>query len=428
MISHALNIGRRWGTKVSLSIVDQGLISGANFALNIFLARWLSPFDYGLFAIVYAIFLFLSVFHIALIQEPMSVIGSSQYGDQISQYLYATLWIHLILMIGTAFLLSPILVALAISENALFPPLLGLFLSSPFIFLFFLLRRACYVITKPELASKVSLLYVVFLFIAIFLMEFFDCLSSFNAFLSMGMASGLVSLIAWRSILVNCKNQSLPSSKFPLQEIWRSHWGYGKWIVGAGMCHWVSQAAYTPLIGGIIGISQAGAFRAIQNLFLPVHQILSSLGLLFLPWLSKQSTFNGPKSIEKQSQKLTFLNISIVLGFFCILTLFGSKGIVVLYGQPYYLDFIWLVPYLGVLAFLAALIQSWGTNLRALKQSNTIFMSKLVRGLFVVVFGIFLIFGWGLTGVLVGMILAGLMEAIILFYYRYKIKVFEGPL
>ena len=33
----------RWARKGSLAVLDQGLFSGANFLVNILLARWLEP-------------------------------------------------------------------------------------------------------------------------------------------------------------------------------------------------------------------------------------------------------------------------------------------------------------------------------------------------------------------------------------------------
>jgi hypothetical protein len=40
-----------WFKKGSLAVLDQGLFSGANFIVNILLARWLAPEEYGAFAV-----------------------------------------------------------------------------------------------------------------------------------------------------------------------------------------------------------------------------------------------------------------------------------------------------------------------------------------------------------------------------------------
>ena len=46
-----------WAGRLSLAVVDQGLISGSNFALGIVLARWMAPAEYGAYALAFSIFL-----------------------------------------------------------------------------------------------------------------------------------------------------------------------------------------------------------------------------------------------------------------------------------------------------------------------------------------------------------------------------------
>ena len=45
---------RVWGVRSGLSLVDQGLTSGAGFAVNILLARWMPAEVYGAFAVTFA--------------------------------------------------------------------------------------------------------------------------------------------------------------------------------------------------------------------------------------------------------------------------------------------------------------------------------------------------------------------------------------
>jgi O-antigen/teichoic acid export membrane protein len=71
-----------------MAILDQGIFSVSNFILNILLSRWLVPADNGAFSVVFAIFLYLDCFHSAILQEPMSVIGSVNYPEWMGAYLH----------------------------------------------------------------------------------------------------------------------------------------------------------------------------------------------------------------------------------------------------------------------------------------------------------------------------------------------------
>src|SRR5260370_35171127 len=49
-----------WATKGALAIGDQTFFAGTHFLLNVVLARWLTPVEYGAFALTYSVFVLLS--------------------------------------------------------------------------------------------------------------------------------------------------------------------------------------------------------------------------------------------------------------------------------------------------------------------------------------------------------------------------------
>src|SRR5439155_722855 len=76
----------RWVGRGSWAIADQGLFAGTNFLLNVMLARWLSPGEYGAFAVGLAAVFFVGTFHSALLTEPMLVFGPGKYADRAGAY------------------------------------------------------------------------------------------------------------------------------------------------------------------------------------------------------------------------------------------------------------------------------------------------------------------------------------------------------
>ena len=95
-----------WVGKGSLAILDQGLFAGSNFLLNVLLARWLDPADYGAFALAYSVFLLLGVFHTAILTEPMLVFGPGKYRERFHEYLGILLRGHCVLMLPGAAILN----------------------------------------------------------------------------------------------------------------------------------------------------------------------------------------------------------------------------------------------------------------------------------------------------------------------------------
>src|SRR5207245_10376632 len=83
-----------WWRLSALSLVDQGLISGSGFILNLLLARWLPAETYGAFAVAFAVFLFASGFHNVLLLESLSVFAPGSYADRLRDYFQSQLKVN----------------------------------------------------------------------------------------------------------------------------------------------------------------------------------------------------------------------------------------------------------------------------------------------------------------------------------------------
>src|SRR5580704_12798572 len=90
---------RSWGAKSALSLTDQALTSGAGFAVNVLLARWLPTESYGAFAVGFAGYLLLAGFHNVLILEPLSVIGPARHSNDLPNYFRAQVAVHTFLVL-----------------------------------------------------------------------------------------------------------------------------------------------------------------------------------------------------------------------------------------------------------------------------------------------------------------------------------------
>src|SRR6267154_1624911 len=94
--------------KGALAILDQGLVSGSNFVIGIFLARWLTAKEYGAYAVAFGIFLLVANLYQSWVIEPMAVFGPSTHRGSLRAYLKSLIWIY----VGT---ISLIVVCLCLS-------------------------------------------------------------------------------------------------------------------------------------------------------------------------------------------------------------------------------------------------------------------------------------------------------------------------
>ncbi|MCU1296550.1 MAG: Membrane protein involved in the export of O-antigen and teichoic acid-like protein, partial [Acidobacteriaceae bacterium] len=83
-----------WISKGSAAVLENGLVSGSNFIISIFLARWLSQPQYGAFALAFSIALLLFLVHYALVLEPLSVYGGAMAASSLRPYLNSLFIVH----------------------------------------------------------------------------------------------------------------------------------------------------------------------------------------------------------------------------------------------------------------------------------------------------------------------------------------------
>ena len=273
-----------WAKKGGLSVLDQGLFSGANFILNIFLARWLLPSSYGAFSIAFAIYLFVTGFYNALILEPMSVFGPANHSKRLKSYISSQFQIHTIFTIPVGLIIVIVgYVALLISKNyELSYAIISVGIVLPFMLLPWLSRRAFYIMQNPVGALIGSLCYFFLLIFGMFFIHYWRIEFQFSWYFLMGLVSFLETLF---SIIIT-KFKLNFRFDFDFIEIIKNQWAFSKWIVVAAILNFFGSQINLILVALLLGIDVAGVFRAIQNFVLPVNQVLVAISFLGLPILS----------------------------------------------------------------------------------------------------------------------------------------------
>lgn len=394
---------RRWWVRVLCNLTDQGLASGGNFALNILLVRSLSPSDYGAFAVTFAVFLLAANLQNALILEPMGVIGPTCYAGRLPGYLGMTIWMHAGLSVLMTALLLLVTAGMAATWSALAPAMLGLSFSAPFILLFWLLRRACYLETKPELALKGSLLYVLLLVAGMAVLWRVHRITAAGAFLLMGVASLAVSLLLWRCLRVDVGNVFSGDAGSGLAVAVRHHWTYARWSLGTTVLYWLASAIYLPLVGALAGLPAVAAFRATENLLHPMGQILTALGLLLLPWVTAQSRVRDRGYLGRTAVKTSLL-VSLPTAVYILAILAAGPSLSrLIYGNDYYASSLSLVPWLGVSLVLRAVGDTgFGVAARAAGRPDIGFWATVAAAAVTLTAGLGLVFRYGAAGAAAG--------------------------
>lgn len=415
---------RSWSLRGSTAIIDQGLYSGSNFLLNVLLARWLTPTDYGAFAVTFTVFLFLSGFHNALLLEPMSVLGPGSYSHQMEAYLDAQIRLNFVLTLALSILMTLVGMILSIihkGDPTLWRALVGGSLALPFILFLWTIRRIFYVVKRPASAMFSSGLYMLFLGAGVWEMHLWGIGSSFNAFLWMGVASFLSGFLVGNKLLIRRRNASLPWS-----EIIHAHWNFGRWVTVAAILSVGLGQSQTLILAGMLSLDAAGAFRAMQNFTLPMTQAVTAIATLGLPVLAYDYGQRDLLSLRRKGLFITVVLTGIAVTYEVLIGVFGVPLEQLVYGGKY-TAYTWLIPLLGLVPIFSALSAGLTLTLRAVQKPQIYLVGGIIAAVIGLPSALVLIRAVGIMGAAISQVLVYSLGFVanLYFYIRWfpEIKV-----
>jgi O-antigen/teichoic acid export membrane protein len=406
------------------SLADQGFCVSAIFLANVMLARTQSKEEYGMFALSYSVYAFLSGLHNAAILEPYTVYGSGRYRQRFAQYgrimarsnaiVAAALTVSLLLACLILKVLAPqfgsqALVGLALTVGAL--------LSASFV------RRAFYVQGNAKLAAKFSFFFFLCVGCGLLLAERFQVLNSFSVFLILALG-WLVACTGGARKLFDRK----PQVAFLQSEAgyWREHWKYAKWVLGTALVFQLTTQGYYWLVAGLLSLKDVAQLKAIYVLVTPVDQFYIALNYLVLPAMAGHFACGRMPEYFALWKKVGIGTICFTGLFAAVVRLAGRFVIHVLYAGK----FDSVVPLLFTLALLPLLMSIGNTMndaLKAAEMPRLVFYAYLTSGATTLLAGIPLVSHLGLKGAVYGMLVSGATYSAVLalaFFFRVARK---GP-
>lgn len=383
------------------AVTDQGLFAGANFLLNIFLARWLSPAEYGAFTVIYMTFLLAGRVHTALLTEPMLVFGPGRFEDRFPTYLRALLWGHGGFAIVGSILAAGVALWFAYAGAAsLAAALFGLALALPFLLFLWLVRMAPYVLHKPQQATLAGAVYLSVLLAAVFLINRYAQFSVQAAFLGMAGASLVAGVCITARLDVHLFSSAV--GKPLLKDIIDEHWKYGRWAVATSVLAWVPGQAYYLLLPLWVGLKEIGALKAVINLIMPIAHANGAFSTLLVPELVKARSEGRFWDLIKITLAL-FLSATTIYWLF--IGFFGAELTNWLYDGRYveYADLLWLLGGIPVLLCISTVLSA---ALRAIESPQWITRAYVFSSAITLTVGVVCIALWGLWGAAAAMLLS----------------------
>lgn len=402
---------RTWSPKGALALVDQGLISGANFIVGIVLARHLAPDQYGAYGVAFQVFLFLSVAYAALVLEPLSVFGSSVYRNSNREYLGALLRIHGVIaaFIFLGLFTCAWMLRMFSPSGDLTAALIGVGIASPCMLLFSLGRRGFYVKLSPRQAALGALGYFAIVLGGLLFAFHQGSLSPLVAFLLIAAGAGITAPMMLARLSSSLKPRHVV---LRLSEVIRRHWGYGRWALGSAVAIWFSTAIYYPILGSFHGLAETGALQALMNFSSPVAQAFAAMSLLSLPYAAGIHHQKDSRGTGHLASKLALIYAGGTTLYWVLVVLFRWQIVEHLYAGRY-MGIVGLIPWLALASVLRISATSQAIILRAMHAPSLVFVAYGAASVVDVVAGIPCTWAFGLWGAIFGMVLASAVALVV---------------
>lgn len=400
----------RWGIKGGMSILDQGIYSGANFVSAIILARWQQPHDYGVYSVAFAAFLFLSGIYTGMVLEPVTIFAPSRFNLDQHDYVYKQIVIHFLAALPLSAIMF--ICCLFIRDNLLQNVCQFVSLALPFMLLPGFGRRMYYIDHKPAGAFICSLIYAATLFAGLSLSWKSNNFSVLKFFMFMAIG-GLLSVLPLARQAISFKKDPIDSSKTAL-EIARVYWGLGKWIVLGMFFLLLSELMPVLIITALSGLKSAGIFKALQNLIQPMVQIETALSLAGLPVLASEFTRKNFSSFRRTGFVLMGSMTGLAVLYALILWFWRDEIASMLYRGRLdaYADLILLF---GLVPILIGLFSGYSLSVRVFQMKQVYVLSGIIPFIFGVPVCYYLTQRHGVAGVVVGVVFIQLVIFIVNF-------------
>ena len=402
-----------WLRQAGFSVADHGVFSGASFLVQVLLARWLGPAEYGAFAIAFSIYLVLSGFHNALILEPMAVLGPAHHAHRLDRYVSELVWMHAVVTGPLG--LATALVALAlVHDRSLERALVSAGLALPLSLLIWLARRIPYLRTDPAGALRASVAYAVAMLAGVGVLRVAGGLSASSAWLVLALAAAIGSLAGGMPL---GRGKPAAGEESGLRAAFTEHWRFGRWIAAAALVNLGTGQLQVILVGAVAGLEAAGLLRAILNPILPLTQTVTAIGLLVIPLMARDYAGGDRQALRRKTKLLVSTLAAIALIYEAGLIAFAKPLMLLLYGKQY-LDAAWLLPIVGLIGVFTAAAAGLSFALRAMQRPEHYFVAATLTGPVGLLTAISFTWMWGLGGAAASLVIyyaAGLAVALLLY-------------
>ena len=395
------NLKKTLKSKTSLVLIDQAMVSAANFLTGVLFARLLGLEAFGVYSLCWILVLLLNNIQISVVVSPlMSLLPKENESDApfflggifLQQFIFSVF--ALMVLLGFSIIAGSMLNIKLLSEIWIpFIIAASLFLVQDFI------RRSLLALGKFRFAfMSDSVSYIGQLLLLFFLVFFVKGVTLNMLLWVIALTSFLGGLFGFELKKSYVIRKSV-SFRF-IKESFR----FSKWLLVSGVLQVVAQNLPVILAASFLGAASAGGVKASQNLIGILKVLYQGLNNLLPKEASRILSLEGIDGLSRYLVRQSLLWSSILFVAILVIILFPEFWMIFVYGPEYALyanTLVWFCV-IYIVAFFEIPVFAY---LKSVGKTRLIFDSSLLMFVISVILTPLLCYWWGLNGVMLAMFL-----------------------
>jgi len=315
-----------------LALIDQAVVSVANFLTGLIIGRICTKEQFGLYALGFTVITMGICVQDSLILTPYTIYSPRLKGAELSQYKASTFFHQFLYSLCVLFLLILFLAGLSLGAGppGMAPVIEALIFVTAFILLRNYARRVSFAALDMGEALALDCVVSILQIFGLAALSYFDSLAAAGAYWIVGAACG-VGAIPW----VISKRSDLRIQYGKAMTDLKRNFSTGKWILGSGLLWTMVISAHPWLLATFHGTASTGVWAACIGVINICNPVFLAMQNSFSPKIAHAYANAEGNVFQSFSLQVTRV-FGLVLAPFCIvLVFFGERLVTWMYGGKY---------------------------------------------------------------------------------------------
>jgi O-antigen/teichoic acid export membrane protein len=384
-------------------VIDQVVLSAANFLTGVIIARSSTKEVFGLYVLGFSIILLAINLQHSLISIPYTVHSSRLQGRDLAEYTGSTL-VHQGL--ASALVICLLCIAWFVAQTTgsgprgLGPVILTLIVVICFIMFREFIRGIWFARMLVGTALLVDSGTAVMQVGGILALAYLGLLSANAAFWAVGLPCLLV---AAGTLILRRGSFRIVSQR--IRADFFIGWSFGKWVVASGLLWTASMSVYPWLLAFFHGPASTGVWGACSAVVALASPALGGLQNYLVPKSATLYARQGADALRTFVVRANSAVLGILLVFWLVLVVMGERLVVLMYGKEY-TGTGTLIAVLGLSLVAGAVNLTFSRVLFAVERADLDFKVNVVTLVVLLTAGIPLVHAWGATGAATGLLIS----------------------